>query len=91
MEKQLRVLCADNDDTCDLLTAMLGISDIEVKSAQTVTDAWRLAQNESFDLYLLETRFPDGDGFDLCRRLKRFPLGSPFFRHNKCAVNKAFQ
>ncbi len=77
MEKQLRVLCADNDDTCDLLTAMLGISDIEVKSAQTVTDAWRLAQNESFDLYLLETRFPDGDGFDLCRRLKRFAPRTP--------------
>ncbi len=77
MNKQLRVLCADDEDTCELLSIMLGISNIEVKSAHTVADAWRSAQNESFDLYLLETRFPDGNGFDLCRRLHRFAPHTP--------------
>jgi DNA-binding response OmpR family regulator len=77
MKHQLRVLCADNDDTCDLLAATLGISDIEVKSANTVAAAWRLAQTEPFDLYLLETRLPDGDGFDLCRRLHKFAPQTP--------------
>ena len=77
MNNQLRVLCADDEDTCELLSIMLGISNIEVKSAHTVADAWRSAQNESFDLYLLETRFPDGDGFDLCRRLHRFAPHTP--------------
>jgi len=72
MKNQPRVLCADDEDTCELLSTMLGISNIEVKSANTIADAWRLAQAEPFDLYLLETRFPDGNGFDLCRRLHRF-------------------
>ncbi len=77
MKHQLRVLCVDDDDTCDLLGATLSISNIEVKSAHTVADAWRLAQIEPFDLYLLETRLPDGDGFDLCRRLHEFAPHTP--------------
>ncbi len=77
MKNQLRVLCVDDDDTCELLTMMLGISNIEVKATHSVADAWRLAQIESFDLYLLETRLPDGNGFDLCRRLRRFAPRAP--------------
>jgi len=77
MKNQLRVLCADDDDTCELLNTTLGISNIEVKSAYTVADAWRLVQTEPFDLYLLETRLPDGDGFDLCRRLHKFAPRTP--------------
>ncbi len=77
MKNQLRVLCADDDDTCELLTTTLGISNIEVKSAHTIADAWRLAQIELFDLYLLETRLPDGNGFDLCRRLHKFAPHTP--------------
>lgn len=77
MKNHLRVLCADTDDTCDLLSLMLGLSDIAVESAQTVAGAWRLAQSKSFDLYLLETRLPDGNGFDLCRRLREFAPRTP--------------
>jgi DNA-binding response OmpR family regulator len=77
MQNQLRVLCADDDDTCELLTVTLGFSDIKVESAHTVADAWRLAQTEPFDLFLLETRLPDGNGFDLCRRLHRFAPRTP--------------
>ncbi len=77
MKKQLRVLCIDDDDTCELLSTTLSISGIEVKSANTVADAWRMAQIEPFDLYLLETRLPDGDGFELCRRLHKFAPRTP--------------
>ncbi|MDQ3713108.1 MAG: response regulator [Acidobacteriota bacterium] len=77
MKNQLRVLCADDDDTCELLTTTFGISNIAVKSAHTVADTWRLAQIETFDLYLLETRLPDGNGFDLCRRLHQFAPRTP--------------
>ncbi|MDQ6787540.1 MAG: response regulator [Acidobacteriota bacterium] len=77
MKKRLRILCADDNDTCEMLSATLGFSNIEVKSAYTVADAWQLAQTERFDLYLLETRLPDGNGFDLCRRLHRFAPLTP--------------
>ncbi len=77
MKNQLRVLCADDDETCELLTTTLGISNIEVKSVHTVADVWQMAQIELFDLYLLETRLPDGNGFDLCRRLHQFAPRTP--------------
>ena len=78
MKHQLRVLCVDDDDTCDLLTTTLGFSDIEVKSADNFAKALWLAETELFDLYLLETRLPDGgDGFELCRRLREFAPHTP--------------
>ncbi|MDQ3747429.1 MAG: response regulator [Acidobacteriota bacterium] len=82
MKNQLRVLCADDDDACELLTATLGIFNIAVKSVHTVADVLRLAQIEPFDLYLLETRLPDGNGFDLCRRLHRFAPRTPIVFHS---------
>ncbi len=39
VKNQLRVLCADDDETCELLTTTLDISDIEVKSVHTVAGA----------------------------------------------------
>jgi len=50
---------------------------LEVKSAYTVADARRMAQTGPFDLYLLETRLPGGNGFDLCRRLRKFAPRAP--------------
>ena len=77
MKNQLRVLCADDDDACELLAATLGISNIAVKLVHTVADVLRLAQIELFDFYLLKTRLPDGNGFELCRRLRRFAPRTP--------------
>lgn len=74
----LRVLYADNnDDDCLMISIMLGFSDIKVTGANTVAETWRLAQIEKFDLYLLDSRFPDGDGLDLCRRLRQFAPHTP--------------
>jgi len=77
MKDQLRILCADDVDTCEMVSATLGVSGIEVTAAHTSSEAWRLAQTEYFDLYLLETRFSDGDGFGLCRRIHEFAPRSP--------------
>ena len=85
MKNQLRLLCVDDEDICELLTATLSFSNIEVKSAHTVADAWRLAQTEPFDLYLLETRLLGGDGFDLCRRLRQFAPRAPIVFYSTAA------
>ncbi|CAN5145042.1 hypothetical protein BH20ACI1_BH20ACI1_09150 [soil metagenome] len=67
----LSVLYAeDNDDASEMMTIWLGLSEIKVTAAKTVAEAWQLAQTEQFDLYLLDTCFPDGDGLDLCRSLR---------------------
>jgi DNA-binding response OmpR family regulator len=36
----------------------------------------RFKQNAS-DLYLLDSRLPDVDGFDLCRRIREFDQATP--------------
>lgn len=67
-----RVLYAeDNEDAQVILTTMLGFSGIEVIGLSTVAEAWRRSQAEHFDLYLLDSRFSDGSGLDLCRSLRQ--------------------
>ncbi len=73
-----RVLYVDDDkDSCMMLNILLGFSDIEVSSTHTVKEAFQLAQNTHFDLYLLDSRFPDGDGFELCQKLRKFAPQKP--------------
>lgn len=69
--KPIRILYVeDNEETQEMMTILLGFSDIEITAAETVVKAWRLSQANYFDLYLLDSQFPDGNGFELCRRLR---------------------
>jgi two-component system KDP operon response regulator KdpE len=73
-----RVLYAeDNQDSCFMVSTMCELAGIEVVTTKTVAEAWRLAQSEHFDLYLLDSRFPDGDGLELCRRLREYAQHTP--------------
>ncbi|MBD0371043.1 MAG: response regulator [Pyrinomonadaceae bacterium] len=66
-----RILYAeDNEDTCFLISTMLGQANIEVKCAMSASEALQLAKTEHFDLYMLDTIFPDGDGVELCKQLR---------------------
>lgn len=76
--KELSVLYAeDNEDSGVMLRELLSFSGINVSLARTVKDAVRSAQCARFDLYLLDSRFPDGSGFDLCRRLRETDSQTP--------------
>ncbi len=67
----LRVLYAENDDDeLFMIRTLFEFSNIEVLPAKTVADTLNLANSEHFDLYLLDTRFPDGHGLELCRQLR---------------------
>jgi len=73
-----RVLYADdNEDSCLMVSILLEISGIKVIAANSVAEAWRLAQLEHFDLYLLDVRFPEGNGLELCRKLREYDLHTP--------------
>lgn len=73
-----RVLYAEyNEDLRLMVSVMCKLSGIEVVTTDTVAEAWRLAQSEYFDLYLLDSQFPDGDGLDLCRRLRQYASHTP--------------
>ena len=60
-----------------MLTILLGLSLIEAKAVGTAAQALSLMQTESFDLCLLDSRLPDLDGFELCRRMRALNSHTP--------------
>lgn len=73
-----RILCVDDDeDTCFMLAHLLGREGYEVKTSATVDEALKLAQHESFNLYILDEWFPQGAGTSLCRKIREFDPHTP--------------
>jgi DNA-binding response OmpR family regulator len=60
-----------------MLSLLLTLSQIETKAVATADQALRLMRAERFDLYLLDARLPDLDGFELCRRMRIFDRHTP--------------
>lgn len=67
----------DNADCCAMLSTLLECSKIETQSASSAAQALSVIQAEHFDLYLLEARLPEVDGFELCRRIRAVDSRTP--------------
>lgn len=75
---RLRVLCVDDDeDSRVMLTTLLKLALIDAKAVGTGAQALSSVQAEPFDLYMLDSRLPDVDGFELCRRLRAMVPHAP--------------
>jgi DNA-binding response OmpR family regulator len=73
-----RILCIEDDaDTCELLALWLGRYNCSVTSASTMTRGVELAQEQTFDLYLIDSRLPDGTGVEVCSRIRAFDSHTP--------------
>jgi DNA-binding response OmpR family regulator len=78
MSRKSRVLFVeDHGDTRDLVSMWLAMAGYEVETADGVAAALELARGRSFDLYLLDSRFADGSGKELCERLREFDEETP--------------
>ena len=65
-----QILCVDDHaDTSEMLKLLLSNGEVKVVTAVTMEEALEFVKNESFDLYVLDKRLPDGSGLDLCRKL----------------------
>jgi diguanylate cyclase (GGDEF)-like protein/PAS domain S-box-containing protein len=64
----------DSAEIVDMLTTLLRRDGIESASAASGAEGIELARAGGFDLVLLDLGLPDGDGFEVCRRLKAIPL-----------------
>lgn len=66
-----RILCVDDDDSiCDLLETIFTHTGQEATAVTSPRQALALAERETFDLYILDTRFPRESGVELCRALR---------------------
>ena len=76
-----RILCVEDDlDSCDMLCVLL--HEYEVVTANTVGEGVKMARAERFDLYLLDSKYPDGSGVELCRQLRLFDTQTPVIFHS---------
>ena len=75
----------DHEDTRDLVTLLLQQQNYEVITAPTMATGKGLAIKEHFDLYLLDSRLPDGTGVDLCRELRSIDPLTPILFYSAAA------
>jgi DNA-binding response OmpR family regulator len=67
-----RILCIDDHhDSAEMLRLVLSQEDYDVVTATSMAEAIELAQDEVFDLFVLDRRLPDGTGIELCRQLNQ--------------------
>ncbi len=75
---QTRVLYVDyDDDSREMLKALLSISQIDVTAVASAQSALSLIDAESFDVYLLDSWLADCDGFELCRLMRKSHPSTP--------------
>jgi two-component system OmpR family response regulator len=73
-----RLLVVDDEPFLrDAVATSLRFLGFEVTTAAGAADALRLARGRPFDLVILDVLLPDGDGFDIVRRLRRDGLTVP--------------
>ena len=85
LNKRRVLYVEDHEDTRELITIVLRQRDFEVANAHTVDLGVRLASEERFDLYLLDSWLPDGSGLDLCRRIRKFDPVTPILFYSAAA------
>jgi two-component system response regulator HydG len=65
------VLVVDDDNAvCRIVHRMLSHENYEVRAASSVADALKVIEQESFDVYLLDYKLPDGSGLDVAGRIR---------------------
>jgi len=70
------VLCVEDDnDTCEVLKFVM--KDFDFVAVDTISAAEEKIAEGDFDLYVLDNWLPDGNGVDLCERIRGSGSRSP--------------
>ena len=83
-QRQL-LLVDDNQDMCELMTMWFDPTDYSVTFARTMAEGWKLAQSKGFDLCLLDSKLPDGSGYELCQQICASIPNLPVVFYSGCA------
>ena len=74
-------------DDAILLETALGMVHVSVTLVHTIADAISVLKERPVDLCLMETRLPDGDGFELCRKMRKAAPGVPIIFYSGDAAD----
>jgi CheY-like chemotaxis protein len=84
-----QILLVDDDDiTCEMMKQWFSPGNYLVTSAQSMAEGWKLAQSNYFDLCLLDSRLPDGTGYELCQRICADIPNLPVVFYSGCAFDE---
>jgi DNA-binding response OmpR family regulator len=83
-EKKRILMVEDHEDAWEIAAFVL--EEIYTLSyARDFNEGLRLAQRGYFDLYILDNWLPDGNGIELCRRIREFDPHTPILFYSACA------
>lgn len=76
--KRKRALVVDDDPSMqDLVVSILAEGDFECQATDTATEAYRMVQEEEFDLLVIDRKLPDTDGVYLLRQIRARDIATP--------------
>ena len=67
----------DHEDTRSMIRLLLGNQGYQVETAESLNEGLELAQNKAFDLFLLDYQLDDGNGKELCEKIREFDSDTP--------------
>ncbi len=77
----------DHDDSREVLVLMLENAGYAVSTANSIADGLSLVNREHFDLYILDSKFEDGSGLDLCRQIRAYDPVTPIIFYSSLAFS----
>ena len=86
-ERQI-LLVDDNHDACEMMKEWFSATAYKITSAQSMAEGWKLAQSNYFDLCLLDSRLPDGSGYELCQQICADIPNLPVIFYSGCAFEE---
>ncbi len=78
MTPKLRILCSEDDpDNREMTCLMLGHKGFEIVCPDSPQDVLRIAREDRFDAFLLDSWMPGMSGVELCERIREFDSHTP--------------
>ena len=77
----------DHEDTRELVKYVLEASGYIVVTEATIAAALHLAERGKFDLYLIDNWLPDGEGVQLCERIRETDSTTPVLFYSAAAFD----
>jgi DNA-binding response OmpR family regulator len=85
LQKRRILYIEDHDDTRELISVVFRQKGFEIVTDSSIENGIKLAAEQRFDLYLLDSWLPDGSGLELCRKIREFDRVTPILFYSAAA------